>query len=53
MEVTNVFESVKEIQDFIKERRIEMVDFKMVDLEGRWRHLSIPVDRFTEKTMNI
>lgn len=46
-----MFKSVKEIQEFIKERRIEMVDFKMVDLEGRWRHLSIPVERFTEKTM--
>ena len=46
-----MFNSVKEVQEFIKENRIEMVDFKMVDLEGRWRHLSIPVERFTEKTM--
>ena len=44
-----MFNSVKEVQEFIKENRIEMVDFKMVDLEGRWRHLSIPVERFTEK----
>ncbi|MDO4833969.1 MAG: type I glutamate--ammonia ligase [Bacillota bacterium] len=46
-----MFNSVKEIQDYIRENRIEMVDFKMVDLEGRWRHLSVPVERFTEKTM--
>ena len=46
-----MFNSVKEVQEFIKENRIEMVDFKMVDLEGRWRHLSIPVERFTEKNM--
>ena len=46
-----MFNSVAEVQQFIKENRIEMVDFKMVDLEGRWRHLSIPVERFTEQTM--
>ncbi|MGI6767269.1 MAG: type I glutamate--ammonia ligase [Lentihominibacter sp.] len=46
-----MFNSVKEIQEFIKANRIAMVDFKMVDLDGRWRHLSIPVERFTEKTM--
>lgn len=28
-----------------------MIDFKMTDLDGRWRHLTIPVQRFTENTM--
>ncbi|MBE6028826.1 MAG: type I glutamate--ammonia ligase [Clostridiales bacterium] len=46
-----MFNSVAEVQEFIKEYDIKMVDFKMVDLEGRWRHLSIPVERFTEDTM--
>ena len=46
-----MFNSVSEVQEYTKANRIEMVDFKMVDLEGRWRHLSIPVERFTEKTM--
>ncbi len=46
-----MFSSVKEIQEFIKANRIAMVDFKMVDLDGRWRHLSIPGERFTEKIM--
>ena len=46
-----MFNSVAEVQKFIKEYDIKMVDFKMVDLEGRWRHLSIPVERFTEDTM--
>lgn len=46
-----MFKSVAELQEFIKEKEIRMVDFKMVDLDGRWRHLSIPVERFTEKTM--
>ena len=46
-----MFNSVAEVQKYIKEFDVKMVDFKMVDLEGRWRHLSIPVERFTEKTM--
>ena len=46
-----MFNSVAEVQEFIKEYDVKMVDFKMVDLEGRWRHLSIPVERFTEDTM--
>ena len=47
----NRFKSVADVQKYIREFDIKMVDFKMVDLEGRWRHLSIPVERFTEKTM--
>ena len=46
-----MFNSVAEVQKFIKDHDVKMVDFKMVDLEGRWRHLSIPVERFTEDTM--
>ncbi len=26
-------------------------DFKMTDIDGRWRHLSIPVDRLNEDTI--
>ena len=46
-----MFRSVEEVKSFIREKNIEMIDFKMVDLEGRWRHLSIPAERFTERTM--
>ena len=46
-----MFHSVAEVQQYIKDHDVKMVDFKMVDLEGRWRHLSIPVERFTESTM--
>ena len=28
-----------------------MIDFKMIDINGRWHHLSIPTARFTEDTM--
>ena len=46
-----MFRSIEEVKSFIREKNIEMIDFKMVDLEGRWRHLSIPAERFTERTM--
>ena len=35
----------------IDEYQIKMVDFKLTDVDGRWRHLSIPAERFSEETM--
>ena len=46
-----MFNSVSDVKEYVKKHNIEMIDFKMIDLEGRWRHLSIPVARFTEETM--
>ncbi len=46
-----MFQNVQQVQDFIRENGIEFVDFKMTDLRGRWKHLSIPAARFTEDTM--
>ena len=43
--------TVQEVQAFCKENAIEMVDFKMIDINGRWRHLTFPVQRLTENTM--
>jgi len=37
----------EDFQALVREHGIKMVDFKEVDLEGRWHHLSIPVERFT------
>ena len=33
------------------ENNIAMIDFKMTDIDGRWRHISIPVARFTDETL--
>ena len=38
------FEALK---DLIAKEGIEFVDFKVVDLVGRWRHITIPASRFT------
>ena len=43
--------TLKDVLKMIKEEHIEMVDFKMTDVTGRWRHLSIPAKRLNEDTM--
>ncbi len=46
-----MFQTVKEIRSYCEENDVKMIDFKMIDLDGRWRHLAIPWQRFTEDTM--
>ncbi len=43
--------TVKDILNIIKENDIKMVDFKMVDINGQYRHVTIPANNFSEKTM--
>jgi len=43
--------SVQDIMDLIVENGIEMVDFKMVDINGQYRHVTIPAKHFNEDTM--
>ena len=33
-----MFKDIKEVQNFIKEKGVRFVDFKMIDLKGRWKH---------------
>ena len=47
-----MFSNLEEVKKYCSENSIKMIDFKMIDLFGRWRHLTIPVDRFTEETMS-
>jgi len=46
-----VFKTYEEVMDFCNEHAVQMIDFKMIDLLGRWRHLSIPTARFTPDTL--
>ena len=39
----------EEIRKLCEERQIRMIDFKMTDIDGRWRHITIPFERFGEK----
>ncbi len=43
-----------ELQDvlgYCRDNNVKMVDFKLIDIQGRWRHISIPVERFNEDIM--
>ncbi len=43
--------TVQDIMALIKERDIKMIDFKMVDINGQYRHVTIPAGHFSEETM--
>ena len=43
--------SVQDILALIEEKGIKMVDFKMVDINGQYRHVSILAENFSEQTM--
>ena len=43
--------TIKDILALIKENDIKMVDFKMVDINGQYRHVTIPAENFSEDTM--
>ena len=34
-------DKIKEIQKLCKEKEIRMIDFKMTDIDGRWRHIIV------------
>ena len=40
-----------EIIEMIQQQDIKMVDFKIVDINGQFRHVTIPASQFTEQTM--
>ena len=43
--------SIQDILDLVKEKGIRMIDFKMVDINGQYRHVTIPAGNFSEDTM--
>ena len=36
--------TLQDVLALCREKDVKIVDFKMTDIDGRWRHLSIPVD---------
>ena len=46
-----MFSTVNEVQEYCVSNKIKMIDFKMIDINGRWRHLTIPAERLNEDTM--
>ena len=43
--------TVQDIMSMIRKNDIQMVDFKMVDINGQYRHVTIPAKNFSEATM--
>ncbi len=43
--------TAQELMDFIKENDIKMIDFKIVDINGQFRHVTIPAAQFSEETL--
>ena len=43
--------TIQQILNLIKEKGIKMVDFKMVDINGQYRHVTILAENFSEETM--
>ena len=48
-----MFKNHQEVQDFCKNNEIEFIDFKLLDLAGRWHHLTITPRRFTNETIEF
>jgi len=46
-----MFKSLAELKDFCEKNDVKMADFMMIDLNGRWRHLTMPIGRLTEDTL--
>lgn len=46
-----MFTTLEQLKEYCEKKQIKMIDFKMIDIFGRWRHLTIPVERLSEKIM--
>ena len=44
----NIFKEFGEIKKYCSKEKVKFLDFKILDLVGRWRHLTIPVSRLSE-----
>jgi len=43
--------TAEEFMNLIKEQGIKMIDFKIVDINGQYRHVTIPASQFTADTL--
>ena len=43
--------TVQDILRMLRDEEIQMVDFKMVDIHGQYRHVTIPAENFSEDMM--
>ena len=41
--------SFKDIKDLIELADIQMIDFKIVDIDGKYRHVTVPASNFSKE----
>jgi glutamine synthetase len=44
-----MFSDVKDLLRYIRNEKIAMLDFKVIDLAGRWRHMTYPTQNLQER----
>ena len=47
-----MFKTFAELKDYCTAEGIELIEFKVIDAAARWRHLTIPANQLSEKTVN-
>ncbi len=40
----------REVVEFVKEKNVQMIDFKFLDFVGIWQHFTVPISEFGEET---
>lgn len=46
-----MFKNLDDLHNYCKEKEVKFIDFKIIDLQGRWHHLTITVDKLTQITL--
>jgi len=46
-----MFKNLNEVKKYCEKNEIKLIDFKIIDLAGRWHHLTITTPRLTEHTL--
>lgn len=46
-----MFSKLSEVRAYCKKHGVRMIDFKMTDIDGRWRHVTIPAEKMDGDTM--
>lgn len=44
-----MFRDLNDFKSYCIDNEVKLIDFKVIDLAGRWHHLTIPASRFSEK----
>jgi len=46
-----MFNSYEELKKYCTDKGIRFIDFKIIDLVGRWHHLTVPLEGLTDEIL--